>query len=233
MDADLARPPLGESGRARVDGDAYPTPELNSAALAIGLEKMGLKLPTIALDPCGGVGQLARVLTSLMPGVAIRLSDLTPKRQAADLYATLAPADATIPADLELMLRIAGARAIVSNFPFKRQVYARIFTNCLELLTRGEIELLAVMQRAQRAVDCEAGARETAFEPRFFGIVACPWRAWLWPKQPGEASPKGAYAWQIYRSAPRGGVNYGVYTVTRNEAEAALGAADVKGRRCA
>jgi hypothetical protein len=147
---DFTRPLIGESGRARLDDDAYPTPALNSAALVLGLRKMGLKPPPLVLDPCGGAGQLARVVMALAPGVDVQLSDFSPRREAADLYTTLASVDATIPADLESMLRVTGARAIFSNPPFKKSLYAAILHNCRDFLTRGDIELLALMQRAQR-----------------------------------------------------------------------------------
>jgi hypothetical protein len=224
MDGDFTRPLIGESGRARLDDDAYPTPALNSAALVLGLRKMGLKPPPLVLDPCGGAGQLARVVMALAPGVDVQLSDISPRREAADLYATLASVDATIPADLESMLRVTGARAIFSNPPFKKPLYAAILHNCRDLLTRGDIELLALMQRAQRAVDCEIGFLETALEPLFLGLVACPWRSWLWPQQRGQASPKGSYCWLVYTSTPRAHDHYGVRAVTRSEAEEALSA---------
>jgi hypothetical protein len=217
------RDDLGESGRIRLDNDRYPTPALSSAALMLGLEKMGLMLPAVALDPCGGAGQLARVAMALAPGVEIWLSDIRPQLEAADLYATFASADATIPADLQSMLRVTGARAILSNPPFKRSLYARIFRNCLDLLRRGDIDFFALMQRAQRSVDCEIGGDETAFEPLFAGMIACPWRSWLWPQQPGQASPKGAYSWLVYAAPPRGHDHHRVYTIARTEAETALG----------
>jgi hypothetical protein len=224
MDAELTRFPLGESGRVRLDDDAYPTPALNSAALVLGLRKMGLRLPSVVLDPCGGAGQLARVAMTLAPGVDTVLSDISPRREAADLYATLASVDATIRADLESILCVTGARAVVSNPPFKKPLYAAILRNCLDLLARGDIELLAVMQRAQRAVDCKVGFLETALEPLFLGLIACPWRAWLWPQEPGQASPKGSYCWLVYTSTPRAHDQYGVCAVARSEAEEAIGA---------
>jgi hypothetical protein len=223
MDAE-SHPLIGESGRARLAGDAYPTPALNSAALILGLRKAGLRLPPVNLDPCGGSGMLARVAMRLEPCLDVRLSDIRPQRQAVDLYATLASLDASVPADLRSMLRVTGARAILSNPPFRKPLYAAIFRNCRDLLTRGDIELLALMQRAQRAVDCEIGFLETAGEPLFAALIACPWRAWLWPQAPGQASPKGSYCWLIYTSTPRAHDHYGVCAVTRSEAEEALGA---------
>jgi hypothetical protein len=105
-------------------------------------------------------------------------------------------------------------------------IRTKVFRNCLDLLRRGDIDFFALMQRAQRSLDCEIGGDETAFEPLFAGLIECPWRSWLWPQQPGQASPKGAYVWQVYASPPRGHSHYGVYTVTKVEAEAALCASD-------
>jgi hypothetical protein len=50
-------------------GGLVSTTTLNSAALVLGLRKMGLKPPPVVLDPCGGAGQLARVVMALAPGV--------------------------------------------------------------------------------------------------------------------------------------------------------------------
>jgi hypothetical protein len=80
------------------------------------------------------------------------------------------------------------------------------------------------MQRAQRALDSADGYLDTAGDPRFFSMVACPWRSWLWPQERGQASPKGSYCWLVYTSTPRAHDHYGVCAVTRSEAEEALSA---------
>lgn len=182
---------------------------------------MGLQLPRVVLDPCGGAGQLARIVAALT-GVDVRLTDIAPQREAAWLYAAFASIDATISPDLTGVVRLTGARAILSNFPFKKPVYAAIFTNCLDVLRRGDIELFVVMQRAQRALDSAIGVAETAHEPLYFGTIACAWRSWLWAKKPGEASPKGSYAWHVYTTKPRASHLYSVCTIDRAEAQAAL-----------
>lgn len=214
----------GKSGRARRGDDSYPTSALNSAGLVLGLRKMGLRLPPIVLDPCGGIGELARVVMRLEPGVAVQLSDVKPQRQAADLYATLAPIDATILADLESMLRITEARAIVSNFPFGRGLFDPMIENALELLRRGVIELVAVMQTETRALNTDIGFAQTALEPLFFGTIVCAWRAYLWPKQKGDPNPKGGYVWHLYTPAMRLGAAYSAIPVSESEAEGALSA---------
>ena len=71
----------------RRDNDFYPTPSDLVASLPPGLSRLGLGLPRVALDPCGGDGALRR---SLMPlGVDVRLSDLYPEMYpVADGYVT-------------------------------------------------------------------------------------------------------------------------------------------------
>jgi hypothetical protein len=212
----------GESGRPRVANDDYSTPRLNAAGLVLGLRKMELALPRFTLDICGGRGDLARVVMALEPHVDLKLSDIKPQTATAVMYATLASVDATILADLESMLRITKARAIVSNFPFKRGLYRKIFHNCLALLRRGDIETFTVMTRAERPFDCDVGWRETANEQLFHALIACPRRSWLWPQEPGQAPPKGSYGWAVYRSVSRGREAYEVITVTKAEATNAL-----------
>ena len=161
MDTDSTLPRLGKSGRRRRRGDDYPTPALNSAGLVLGLRKIGLKLPPSVLDCCGGGGQLARVVMTLEPGVDIKLTDFKPQHEAADLYATLAPVNARIMGDLKSALRIIGARAIVSNFPFGRGLFDPMLENALELLRCGAIDLCAVMQTEMRALNTDIGFRQT------------------------------------------------------------------------
>ena len=54
--------------------DFYPTPSELAISLAIGLPRLGLDLPRVALDPCGGDGALRRGLTPF--GIDVKLSDL-------------------------------------------------------------------------------------------------------------------------------------------------------------
>jgi hypothetical protein len=46
----------------RRDNDFYPTPSDLVASLPLGLSRLGLELPRVALDPCGGDGALRRGL---------------------------------------------------------------------------------------------------------------------------------------------------------------------------
>jgi hypothetical protein len=69
----------------RKDHDFYPTPADLAASLPLGLSRLGLGLPRVALDPCGGDGALRHGLASF--GVDVRLTDLYPdKYSGADGY---------------------------------------------------------------------------------------------------------------------------------------------------
>jgi hypothetical protein len=72
------KPAREPSYRLSVDqrraNDFYPTPSEVAISLALGLSRLGLDLPRIALDPCGGEGALRRSLAPF--GVDVRLSDL-------------------------------------------------------------------------------------------------------------------------------------------------------------
>jgi hypothetical protein len=58
------------SAYQRKENDFYPTPP----GVALGLTRLGLDLPPVALDPCGGDGARRRCLSPF--GVDVRLSDL-------------------------------------------------------------------------------------------------------------------------------------------------------------
>ena len=120
--------------------DFYPTPSELAISLAVGLTRLGLDLPRVALDPCGGDGALRR---SLMPfGVDVRLSDLYPDMYpAADGYVTSQPLDASEPEHLKYAFELAGAdcTAIITNTP------------------HNTAEACAIVEKSDRA--CRAAAR--------------------------------------------------------------------------
>ena len=98
--------------------DFYPTPSDLVASLPLGLSRLGLDLPRIALDPCGGDGALRRGLAPV--GVDVRLSDLYPdKYSGGDGYVTSQPLDASEPEHLGYALELAGVgcTAIITNTP--------------------------------------------------------------------------------------------------------------------
>ena len=87
----------------RKENDFYPTPSDLAVGLALGLPRLGLDLPGVALDPCGGDGALRRCLAPF--GVDVRLTDLYPELYpAADGYVTGQALDASEAAHLRLSL---------------------------------------------------------------------------------------------------------------------------------
>jgi hypothetical protein len=95
------------SAYERKPNDFYPTPSDLAISLPVGLPQLGLHLPKVALDPCGGDGALRR---SLMPfGVDVRLTDLYPdKYRGAGGYVTSQSLDASDPEHLTYALELAG-----------------------------------------------------------------------------------------------------------------------------
>ena len=97
-------------GSARSSGktnDFYPTPADLVASLPLGLSRLGLELPRVALDPCGGDGALRRGLAPF--GVDVRLTDLYPdKYPGADGYVTSQPLDASDREHLTICIRVGG-----------------------------------------------------------------------------------------------------------------------------
>src|SRR6478752_2905107 len=101
----------------RRDNDFYATPSDLATSLALGLPRLGLVLPRVALDPCGGDGALRRYLAPF--GVDVRLSDLYPEMYpAAEGYVTSQPLDASEPEQLRDAFKLAGeCTAIITNTP--------------------------------------------------------------------------------------------------------------------
>jgi hypothetical protein len=196
----------GESGRLRIPHDDYCTPAENVAALSIGLRRAGVALPLIVLDPCGGRGELAAELMRLEPAVRVMITDLHPNFEASALYAAASPLDATIVAD-------------VSNPPFKSAVYPHIVRAGIELLRRGRLGVLALMQTGSHAIDSTIGYRETAAEPLFACMIACCWRTVLFDRRPGDKNGKRAHAWHVWTRDRRARLeSYPVVAVAKSEA---------------
>jgi hypothetical protein len=193
---------VGESGRPRADNDAYATPRENVTAFPIGLCRMGIALPQALYDPCGGSGQLARVLMVLEPGVRVSIADINPEFLDSDLSVPCGPLDATRRGDIMRGLDASGARGIVSNPPYSKKLNPFIVENCLALLRAREIDFVALMQKTNHALDSDIGYRETAAEPLFVGAVACVWRTILFVGS--KKTPKYAHSWLIWTAAGRG-----------------------------
>jgi hypothetical protein len=211
--------PRGESGRLSIPHDDYMTPAENVAALSIGLHRAGITLPPIVLDPCGGSGELASKLMRLEHAARVALTDLHPDLRANSLYAASSPLDATVVTDLELALRLSGARAIVSNPPFKSAVHPNIVQTGIELLRRDRIDVMALMQTGSHAIDSAVGYRETAAEPFFTCMIACCWRTVLFDPRPGDKNGKRAHAWHVWTRDRRTRLeSYPVVAVAKGEA---------------
>jgi hypothetical protein len=202
------------SAYERKANDFYPTPP----DLAVGLTRLGLDLPRVALDPCGGDGALRR---SLMPfGIDVKLSDLYPDvYPAADGYVTSQPLDASEPEHLKYAFELAGAdcTAIITNTPHNTDEACAIVRNLAALVEGQKVEFAAALFRS--IWGAEPGRLAYLNRPSFFGEILCCWRPrWIAGSQ---GSPMHAYAWYIWRKEPRSGPSLKV-RVGRHETIAAL-----------
>jgi hypothetical protein len=198
--------------------DFYPTPSELAISLALGLSRLGLDLPRIALDPCGGDGALRRRLAPF--GVDVRLSDLYPdKYPGADGYVTGQPLDAAEPEHLQYAFELAGSNcsAIITNTPHKTVEACAIVRNLVDLVEAQQVDFVAALFRA--IWGAEPGRLPYLNRPSFFGEILCCWRPrWI----PGtKKSPMHAYAWYVWRKEPRSGPSLKV-RVGRGETIAAL-----------
>jgi hypothetical protein len=202
------------SAYERKANDFYPTPSDLVVALPLGLAKLGLELPRVALDPCGGDGALRR---SLMPfGVDVRLTDLYPERHPeADGYLTNQALDATEAEHLRRALALAGAgcTAIITNTPHNTDEACAIVRNLIALVEGQQVDFVAALFRV--IWGAEPGRLPHLNRPSFYGEICCCWRPrWI----PGtKQSPMHAYAWYVWRKEPRSGPSLKV-RVGRREA---------------
>jgi hypothetical protein len=203
--------------------DFYPTPSDLAISLALGLPRLGLDLPRVALDPCGGDGALR---CSLAPfGVDVRLSDLYPERyQGADGYVTGQPLDASEPEQLRHAFELAGeCTAIVTNTPHSTKEACAIVENLITLVEEQRVDFVAALFRS--IWGAEPGRLAYLNRPSFYGEILCCWRPrWI----PGsEGSPMHAYAWYVWRKTPRNGSSLKV-RVGKSETIAALSAVNLR-----
>jgi hypothetical protein len=202
----------------RRDNDFYPTPADLVASLPIGLLRLGLRLPRVALDPCGGDGALRRGLTPF--GVDVRLSDLYPdKYQDAPGYVASEPLDASDPDHLQYALELAAPNctAIITNTPHNTDEACAIVRNLISRVEGQHVDFVAALFRS--IWGAEPGRLTYLNRPSFFGEILCCWRPrWI----PGtKTSPMHAYAWYVWRKEPRSGPSLKV-RVGRRETIAAL-----------
>jgi hypothetical protein len=190
------------SAYERKANDFYPTPSDLAISLALGLPRLGLDLPRVALDPCGGDGALRRSLAHF--GVDVRLSDLYPERYlGADGYIASQPLDAAEPEQLGHALTLAGPNcaAIITNTPHNTAEACAIISNLVALVEGQKVEFGAALFRS--IWGAEPGRLAYLNRPSFFGEILCCWRPrWI----PGtKKSPMHAYAWYAWRKQPRSG----------------------------
>ena len=208
------------SAYERKANDFYPTPSDLAISLAVGLTRLGLDLPRIALDPCGGDGALRRGLVPF--GVHVRLSDLYPEMYpTAEGYVTSQPLDASDPEDLKYAFEVAGAgcTAIITNTPHNTDEACAIVGNLIALVEEQHVEFAAALFRS--IWGAEPGRLPYFNRPSFFGEILCCWRPrWI----PGtKKSPMHAYAWYVWRNTPRSGPSLKV-RVGKSETITALSA---------
>jgi hypothetical protein len=190
------------SAYARKENDFYPMPSDLAISLALGLPRLGLDLPSVALDPCGGGGALRRALRPF--GVEVRLSDLYPdKYPGADGYVASQPLDASEPEHLQFAFELAGAgcTAIITNTPHNTDEACAIVRNLIALVEEQNVDFVAALFRS--IWGAEPGRLPYLNRPSFFGEILCCWRPrWI----PGsEGSPMHAYAWHVWRKERRSG----------------------------
>jgi hypothetical protein len=202
----------------RKDHDFYPTPADLVASLPPGLSRLGVRLPRVALDPCGGDGAMRGGLAPF--GVDVRLSDLYPdKYQGADGCVTSQPLDASDLGHLRCALELAGVgcTAIITNTPHNTDEACAIVRNLVALIEGQHVEFVAALFKS--IWGAEPGRLPFFNRPSFFGEILCCWRPrWI----PGtKKSPMHAYAWYVWRKEPRSGPSLKV-RVGRRETIAAL-----------
>jgi hypothetical protein len=187
---------------ARKANDFYPTPSDLAISFAFGLPELGLQLPRVALDPCGGDGALRRALTPF--GIDVKLSDLYPDMYpAAEGNVTSQPLDASEPGQLRHALELAGpdCTAIITNTPHNTDEACAIVSNLIALAEDQHVAFAAALFKS--IWGAEPGRLHFFNRPSFFGEILCCWRPrWI----PGtKKSPMHAYAWYVWRKEPRSG----------------------------
>ena len=156
----------------RRKNDFYPTPSDLVASVPLGFSRLGLGLPRVALDPCGGDGALRRGLAPF--GVDVRLSDLYPEMyQGADGYVTSEPLDASKPEHLWHAFELSGSdcAAIITNTPHNTTEACAIVRNLIALVEGRRVEFVAVLFRA--IWGAEPGRLPYLNRPSFFGEILC------------------------------------------------------------
>jgi hypothetical protein len=206
------------SAYERKENDFYPTPSDLAAGLALGLQQLGLELPRIAIDPCGGDGALRRSLAPF--GIDVRLSDLYPEMYpTADGYVTRKPLDPCEPEHLGHALELAGpaCKAVITNTPHNTSEACAIIKNLLGLVEGQDVNLVAALFRS--IWGAEPGRLPFFNLASFYGEIGCCWRPrWI---AESKGSPIHSYSWYVWRRTPRSGPSLKV-RIGPHEAVAAL-----------
>jgi hypothetical protein len=206
------------SAYKRKENDFYPTPSDLAAGLALGLARLGLDLPRVAIDPCGGDGALRRSLSPF--GIDVRLSDLYPEKYpAARGYVTRQPLDAC---DIEHLwhgfeLAGPGCTAVITNTPHNTSDACAIVGNLITLVEEENVVFVAALFKS--IWGAEPGRLGFFNRLSFYGEIGCSWRPrWI----PGtKTSPMHTYAWYVWTRTPRRGPSLKV-RVGEHEAVGAL-----------
>jgi DNA (cytosine-5)-methyltransferase 1 len=185
------------SAYERSAGDFYPTPRSYAAALPLGLRKLGIVPPRVALDPCGGDGGLRRGLKPF--GIEVVLSDLIRSATPATtpgLMSRTGAIDAADPEALRYALELAGPQctAVITNTPYDRDIAPVIVKNLIALVEQGRLDFAAALFKSDW--DNRKGRLGFFDRPSYVGAILCQWREiWI----PGtEGSPYHEYSWFIW-----------------------------------
>jgi hypothetical protein len=195
-----------------------------AVGLALGLARLGLDLPRVAIDPCGGDGALRRSLAPF--GIDVRLSDLYPERCAATVgYVTRQPLDACEIEHLWHAFELAGTActAVITNTPHNRFEAPAIVRNLIALVEQQDVDFVAALFRSIWGAE----PRRLPFfnRPSFYGEIGCSWRPrWI---AGTKKSPMHTYAWYVWTKTPRRGPSLKV-RVGEREAVGALSAMSLK-----
>src|SRR6185437_7384053 len=125
------------------------------------------------------------------------------KYQGADGYVTSQPLDASDLGKLRCALELAGGgcTAVVTNTPHNMAEACAIVRNLVALVEVQQVDFVATLFRA--IWGAETGRLPYLNRPSFYGEILCRWRA-RW--SPGiKKSRIHAYAWYVWRNAPRSG----------------------------
>jgi hypothetical protein len=129
--------------------DFYPTPSDLVIGLALGLSRLEVGLPRIALDPCGGDGALRRSLTPFH--VDVRLTDLFPEMyQGTEGDVASRSLDAFDPEQLHQALELAclDCTAVINNTPHGTNEACAIVKNLIALMEGQRIDFAAALFRS-------------------------------------------------------------------------------------